>query len=79
MSIEQLTKCFTYDRTTFCFDDDDDDDDDADDGDDNDCPLIMRPKNSMHNMLVAQGRRDIQISKYNKSITNFRKKKRKKP
>ena len=38
---------------------DDDDDDDVDDDDDDDCPLILRQKNSMHSMLVAQGRRDI--------------------
>ena len=47
---------------------------DEDDGDDDDdCPRIMRYKNSMHSMLVAQGRRDIRISRYNKLITNFRK------
>ena len=28
----------------------------------------------MHSMLVAQGRRDIKISKSNKSITNFKEK-----
>ena len=30
----------------------------------------------MHSMLVAQGRRDIEISKCNKSTTNFREKKK---
>ena len=45
--------------------DDDDDDHDADadadddDDEDDDCPLTMRKTISMHNMLVAQGRRDI--------------------
>ena len=45
--------------------------DDDDDDDDDDCPLIMCQKNSMHSivvvvvivMLVAQGRRDVKISK----------------
>ena len=31
-----------------------------DDDDDDDCPLIMRQKSSMHSMLVAQGRMDIE-------------------
>ena len=30
--------------------------DDDDDDDDDDCPLIIRQKNSMHSMLVVQGR-----------------------
>ena len=50
-----------------------------DDDDDDDCPLIMRQKNSMHSMLVAQGRGNLKKKipppqkKYNNKKTKEKK------
>ena len=37
----------------------------------------IAPESSMHSMLVAHGRMDIQTNKYNKSITKIPEKKKK--